>query len=308
MVKPLPAFTRKEIDIRLCIDVWYAGLAPKADAVSLEKNATFQETLKRFKEADANSARLFVETCCCADEMPWKSARLWPSHGADQLGPMAKVLHQKGLKLYFFTHAWMSPFQQRGRRAEFPYCRWDYPYEQSDRMIGVDDHYKLAYPCIISESSFRNNWLQLLSEAIDQGADGVYLMPDEYYFKGHNLSRANCPFCAAEFKNMYGYDSLPKGGGFTVTKVGGTSVINWGKVDDTEQYRKWKLFEYRKIAGVFQSVSAELKRRYPKAQIVMSDNKITEDLGGRGGPARFSRSSGWFGAGLIPPTWVVKTR
>ena len=154
-------------------------------------------------------------------------------------------------------------------------------YEQSDRMIGVDDHYKLAYPCIISDPAFRNNWLELLSEAIEHGADGVYLMPDEYYYKGHNLSRASCPLCAAEFKKMYGYDSLPKGGGFTVAKVGGTSVINRGKVDDTEKYRKWKLFEYRKIADVFQSVSAELKRRYPKAQIVMSDNKITEDLGGR---------------------------
>ena len=135
--------------------------------------------------------------------------------------------------------------------------------------------------CIISEPSFRDNWLQMLSEAIQQGADGVYLMPDEYYFKGHNLSRVNCPLCTAEFKRMYGFDCLPKGGGFTVSKVGATSVINRGKVDDTEQYRKWKLFEYRKIAGVFQSVSAELKRRHPKAQIVMSDNKITEDLGGR---------------------------
>jgi hypothetical protein len=155
------------------------------------------------------------------------------------------------------------------------------PTMSKSHMIGVDDHYKLAYPCIISDPAFRNNWLELLSEAIEHGADGVYLMPDEYYYKGHNLSRASCPLCAAEFKKMYGYDSLPKGGGFTVAKVGGTSVINRGKVDDTEKYRKWKLFEYRKIADVFQSVSAELKRRYPKAQIVMSDNKVTEDLGGR---------------------------
>jgi hypothetical protein len=27
-----------------------------------------------------------------------------------------------------------------------------------------------------------------------------------------------------------------------------------------------------------------------------------------GGPARFGRSSGWFCAWLIPPTWVIKTR
>jgi hypothetical protein len=280
-VKPLPPLVRKEIDIRLCIDVWYAGLPPGKDSGVLADNKTFQETLKRFKEADANSARLFVETCCCADEMPWKSQKLWPGHGADQLGPLAKAFHQNGIKLYFFSHAWMSPFQRRGQRAEMPYCRWDYPYEQSDRLVGVEDHYKVSYPCVISEPSFRNNWLQVLSEAIEQGADGVYLMPDEYFFKGHNLSRVNCPSCTAEFKKMFGFDSLPKGGGSTVTKVGGTSVVNRGKVDDTEQYRKWKLFEYRKIAGVFHSISAELRKRHPKTQIVMSDNKITEDLGGR---------------------------
>jgi len=279
--KPLPAFSRKEIDIRLCIDVWYAGLAAGKDAGPLAENKTFQATLQRFKEADANSARLFVETCCGRDEMPWKSEKLWPGHGGDQLGPLAKAFHQNGLKLYFFSHAWMSPFQRRDQRAVMPYCRWDYPYEQSDRLVGVDDHYKVTYPCVISEPSFRDNWLQMLSEAIQQGADGVYLMPDEYYFKGHNLSRVNCPLCTAEFKKMYGFDSLPKGGGFTVTKVGATSVINRGKVDDTEHYRKWKLFEYRKIAGVFHSISAELKKRHPQAQIVMSDNKITEDLGGR---------------------------
>lgn len=280
-VKTLPEFKRKEIDIRLCIDMWHAGLYPKTDVNALEQNPTFQDMLKHFKEADANSARLFVESCCGADEMPWKSEKLWPGHGNDQLAPLARVLHKNGLKVYFFSHAWMSPFQKRGERAEMPYCRWDYPYEQSDRLVGVDDHYKVTYPCVISDPTFRNNWLEMLSEALDQGADGVYLMPDEYYFKGHNLSRANCPLCTAEFKKMYGYDSMPKGGGFTIDKSGATVVINRGKVEDTEQYRKWKLFEYQKISGLFHSVSAELRKQHPKAQIVMSDNKVTEDLQGR---------------------------
>ena len=279
--KPLPEFKRKEVDIRLSIDTWSAGIGGKADAAGLEENKTFQEMLKRFKDADANSARLMSENGCGADEMPWKSEKLWPGHGCNQLGPLAQVLHKNGIKLYFFTHAWMSPFQKRGERAEMPYCRWDYPYEQSDRLVGVDDHYKVSYPCVISDPGFRDNWLELLSEAIDQGADGVYLMPDEYYFKGHNLSRVNCPLCTAGFKKQYGYDSLPKGGGFTVSKSGATTVINRGKIDDTEQYRKWKLFEYQKIAEVFHQVSAELRKRHPAAEIVMSDNKITEDLGGR---------------------------
>jgi hypothetical protein len=280
-VKPLPAFARKAIDIRLCIDTWHAGVGRNADGAALEENKTFQEMIKRFREADANSARLFAETACCDDEMPWKSEKLWPGHGFNQLAPLAQALHKNGLKLYFFSHAWMSPFQKRGERTVMPYCRWDYPYEQSDRLVGVDDHYTVTYPCVISDPGFRDQWLQMLGEAIDQGADGVYLMPDEYYFKGHNLSRVNCPLCQAGFKKMYGYDALPTGGGFTVSKSGATSVINRGKVEDTEPYRKWKLFEYRKIAELFHHISAELRKRHPKAQIVMSDNKITEDLQGR---------------------------
>ncbi len=280
-VKPLPPFARREIDIRICIDSWHVGMGRNSDAAGLESNKTFQEALARFKEADANSARFFTEGGCCDDEMPWKSEKLWPGHGHDQLAPLAQALHKNGLKLYLFSHAWMSPFQKRGERAVMPYCRWDYPYEQSDRLVGVDEHYKVAYPCVISDPGFRDKWLQMLSEALDHGADGVYLMPDEYYFKGHNLSRVDCPLCQAAFKEMFGYDTLPTGGGFTVRKTGATAVIDRGKVEDTEQYRKWKLFEYRKIADVFHYVSAELRKRHPQAQIVMSDNKTTEDLQGR---------------------------
>ena len=282
--KPLPEFKRKEIDIRLCIDTWHAGLAVgKPLPPDFERSKAFQEMLIRFKEADANSAWLFPETACCDDEMPWKSEALWPGHGNDQLAPLAAALHKKGLKLHFFSHAWMSPFQERGKRAEMPYCRWDYPYEQSDRLVGVVSHYTVTYPCVICDNGFRNKWLQFLKEALDQGTDGVYLMPDEYYFKGHNLSRANCSLCTAEFKKMYGYDAMPKGADASVREGSGgsTAVITGGKVDDSEQYRKWKLFEYRKIADLFHHASAELRKHRPGAQIVMTDNKLTEDLLGR---------------------------
>ena len=279
--KSLPEFKRREIDIRLCIDTWHAGIPRKKDATELEKSKTFQEMLKRFKDADANSARLFIETACCDNEMPWKSEKLWPGHGFDQLAPLCKALHKNNIKLYLFSHAWMSPFQQRGKRAKMPYCRWNYPYEQSDRLVGVMDQYKVTYPCVICDNGFRDKWLELLKGAIEQGADGVYVTPDEYYFKGHNLSRANCPDCTAEFKKMFGYDSIPKGAALSSKKVGATIAVTRGKVEDSEKYRKWKLFEYRKISELFHYVSAELKKYKPSAQLVMSDNKITEDLQGR---------------------------
>ena len=279
--KPLPEFKRKDIDIRLCIDTWHAGLSTKQPCGDLEKSKTFQEMLTRFKEADANSARLFIENSCGDDEMPWKNEKLWPGHGQDNLAPLAAALHKNGLKIYFFSHAWMSPFQERGKRAVMPYCRWDYPYEQSDRLVGVMEQYKVTYPCVICDNGFRDKWLEFLKGALEQGVDGVYLMPDEYYFKGHNLSRVNCPLCTAEFKKMYGFDSLPKGAAFSVTEGGATKVINRGNIEDSEQYRKWKLFEYRKISELFHYVSAELKKFKPAAQIAMSDNKHTEDSGGR---------------------------
>ena len=279
--EPLPAFKRKDIDIRICIDTWHAGIPRAADAVNLENNKTFLSMLKRFQEADANSARLFIETACCDNEMPWKSEKLWPGHGFDQLAPLVRALHKNGLKLYFFSHAWMSPFQKRGERAKMPYCRWDYPYMQSDRIVGIMEQYKVTYPCLISDPEFRDKWLEFLGEALDQGVDGVYLMPDEYSFKGHNLSRVDCPLCTAAFKKMYGYDSLPKAGGISASKVGNTTVVSRGSTKDSEQYRKWKLFEYQKIADLFHSISAELRKHHPQAQIVMSDNKILEDLAGR---------------------------
>lgn len=279
--KALPEFKRKEIDIRLCIDTWNAGIQRKKDAGNLAESKTFQEMVKRFKDADANSARLFIETACCDDEMPWKSETLWPGHGVNQLAPLAAALHANGLKLYFFSHAWMSPFQERDKRAKMPYCRWDYPYEQSDRLIGVMNEYQVRYPCVISDNGFRDNWLEFLKEALKQGVDGVYLTPDEYYFKGHNLSVADCPQCTAEFKAMYGYDTMPRGASFSVGDAGATKAVKRGKIEDSEKYRKWKLFEYNKIAGLFHYVSSELKKMQPTAQIVMSDNKVTEDLSGR---------------------------
>jgi len=268
-VKPLPEFKRKEIDIRISIETFMAGVVPKKTCGTLEESKSFQEMVRRFKEADANSARLFIEKECVDDEMPWKSKKLWPGHGEDHMAPLTAALHKNGLKVYFFAHAWMSPFQERVKRAEMPWNRWDYPYEQSDRLLN-NPQYKVQYPCIISDNGFRDKWLAFLKEALEQGADGVYLQPDEYYFKGHALFRANCPLCTAEFKEMYGYDSMPGG------KFGRIFDI-----EDSEQYRKWKLFEYRKIAGLFHYVSANLKKIKPSAQIVMSDNKTLEDLSGR---------------------------
>ena len=119
----MPALDRREIDIRPCIDVWNAGLQPgkpPAENIAAYK-PLLQDLPAKLKSLDANSARLFVEVCCCEDEMPWKSEKLWPGHGNDYLRFVTKALQEHGgYKVYFFSHAWMSPFQVRGRRHRCP--------------------------------------------------------------------------------------------------------------------------------------------------------------------------------------------
>lgn len=271
-VVPMPNLAAKRnIDIRVCIDTWSAGLTPSSEKKRAVPPSDFMEykpiqnLVSTLKDTDANSVRLFIESPCCSDELPWKNEQLWPGHGDDYLKGLSDALMKQGnFKLYLFSHAWMSPFQKRGERVAMPYCRWDYPYEQSDRLVtSMPEIYKVKYPCVISDNDFREKWTGMMKSALDNGAAGIYLMPDEYYFKGHDLRHADCPSCRAEFKKMYGYDSMPK------------------KPEDTEHYRKWKLFEYQKLSDVFDYTATELRKYKPDAQLIKCDNQAATEGGGR---------------------------
>ena len=271
---PMPPLTKREIDIRLCTDMWSYGL-PTSDCrnpkkmkiarkvASFRNHPGIRKVVRYLKKVDANSVRLFVETPCVYDSLPWKSA-LWENYGDDLLKGLAGELAEQGIKLYYFSHAWMAPFQKRGMRAPMPFCRWDYPYEQSDRVRHIDPgKYKVQYPCTLCDAHFRTTWTQYLCEALDQGASGVYLMPDEWYFKGHDLRYMNCPACTEEFRKMYGYASPP------------------AKIEDSDHYRKWKLFEYRKLAEVFDHAAETIRSRHPEAVIVRSDCAVGNASRGR---------------------------
>ncbi len=256
-VLPLPKFTKKDIDVRLDIDTWMVGIPNNLSNMpdNIENFNGFKKLMKSIREVDANSIRFFAESSAVKNKVSWKS-KVCRNYNIDMLPELIKALHKNGIKLYYFSHAWMSPFQKADKMAPMPWKRWDYPYEQSERLLlKFPQYYKVKYPCVISENDFRDKWLAMMSEVVDCGADGIYLMPDEYCFKGHYLPHADCPACTKAFKKMYGYDSIPK------------------QKQDTEKYRKWKIFEYKKLGELFKYVSAKLKSKKPGLNIVSCANQ-----------------------------------
>ena len=278
-----PKLDEKRIEFTPCIDVWMAGLDYEGKRLpdNLEEYKGFQSLLSKLSDIDATGVRIFLEGNCCQNRMPWKS-KICPNIGKDLLKALIDALHKHGHKSYIFLHAWISPFQSEGKMAPMPWRRWDYPYEQSDLVLskGLDEHYKERYPCVICETDFRDKWLGIMKEVVALGIDGVYVMPDEYYFKGHNLAVVKCPACEREFKKRYGYDSLPK----PISAIGsvytgkGQRKVEIGEdkgeltEKDLEQYRKWELFEYEKLAELFNDIAGELKKLKPELELISCAN------------------------------------
>jgi len=240
------------------------GLSP--DGKTLPDNLTaytpFRAMVDQLRLVDATGVRIFSEAAVGGNIYPWPTD-LGPHAEKNVLKAYVDALHKEGFKAYYFTHAWMVPFQQLDKQAPMPYKRWDYPYEQSDRFVGdpeLSKIYTVKYPCIISDSDYHDKWLKLLSEVVANGIDGVYLMPDEYYFKGHNLPKTDCPTCQQGFKAAFGYDALPP------------------KPADTEQYRKWELFEYNKLEGMYADVALQLKKQKPNLTIFSNGNQAMVQL------------------------------
>lgn len=262
-----PKVTKKELEFILSADVWMAGLVrdgrnfPKDGDVTKLKG--FQNFIEKMKEIDATGIRIFLEGNCCDSKMPWKS-KICPDIGKDMLKGYIDGLHKNGLTATVMLHAWIKPIL-KGKQLPMPWRRWTYPYEQSERLLDdYSNYYKVKYPCVMSENDFRDKWYGIMAEIVDNGADGIYLQPDEYFYKGHTLSKLDkfggCKSCEKAFKKMFGYDKLPK------------------KIKDTEAYRKWKLYEYRQITKLFEDISKKLKKKKPNLQIISCDNQASIEL------------------------------
>jgi len=277
--QPMPIMLKRNIKFTPCIDIWNLGLNNDGSNMpdNIETYPPFTELINQLRDIDADGVRFFFESAAWAGK-PWVT-NYPPGAKKEVLKPVIDALHKRGYTTTMFLHAWMPPIQQEGKQAPDSFKRWDYPYEQSDLVLSKnlrDDKgnpiYTQRYPCIISDDDFKNKWTGILKETVDRGIDDVFVMPDEYYFKGHNLFTVNCPSCQKAFKAEFGYDNLPKPNA-GVNPVSTTDFAPDPRTPiDTEQYRKWKLFEYEGIARLFDSVAAELKKSNPNLITTCSAN------------------------------------
>ena len=315
--KPLPPLPTNKTDIRVCTDWWNWGMEQweKENAklkmengklaaeekpqpeIELKDWGNYKGTIGQLKELGVTSVRMFAESEACGanggfSSFPLKGLPADQQH--DWLAPLAKQLHADGYPIYYFSHAWRAPIQKIGAQPPSPWLRWDYPYMASDALVGINEHYTNWYPCALSDRDFRDKWTALLRGALKAGADGVYLCPDEYFYKGHNLSRCKCESCRKAFKARFGYDALP------VLKPPKVAQNAQGQVAmlqpaDTEQFRKYKVFEYEQLANLFHGVGAALRREFPEAKLVMNENQGS--IGNSNGRLEHTVANDLFGAG-----------
>jgi len=103
------------------------------------------------------------------------------------------------------------------------------------------------FPCIISSAFFKEASTELYSEITRNKAGGIVLGGDEYFVSSHPLPVPPDDPCIAEFKKYYNYPSPPE------------------KVEDTEKYRKWVLFQYEQLARLFKEWNRTMKSINPEA-------------------------------------------
>jgi len=116
-----------------------------------------------------------------------------------------------------------------------------YPMAQSDHH----GEYNPKFPCATNGEFYKNAFSTILQELAASGVTGVDIVPDEFYIENHNLKRmcADDP-CRALFRKQYGLD-VPT------------------KVEDTETYRKWLLFQMESTARLFKVFSDAAKKAAP---------------------------------------------
>jgi len=244
----------------VCFNNWHAGINKYGHGTvsNFSQYPPFKKFVAKLKKLGASKVRYFPEGSCLTDKMPWPS-KLCNNLGTKKLNgepdinilkELTKALHKENIKISVLLHDWITPLQ---RRTEAAFARYGYPREQSDRNPKRPEKYKskpfIKYPCIISDPHFRDTWLKVMEEIASNGVDGINIVTDEYYYKGHSMAREKCENCAKGFKKMYGYESLPS------------------KSSDSEKYKKWKLFEYRQLAKLFKTWAVSMKEKYPKVKL-----------------------------------------
>ncbi len=121
-----------------------------------------------------------------------------------------------------------------------------YPMSQADRHDKRPDK---RFPCVLHGGYWVPAFSQILGEIAGAGVTGVDVTPDEFYVSIHDLQRmpGNDP-CRRLFKQKYGLD-VPE------------------RIENTEQYRKWLLFQAESTADAFKRLADAARKANPGIEL-----------------------------------------
>lgn len=208
----------------------------------LTEHLPFQRMLSQLKEMRINTVWLFPPDGhrVRGDKNP--PMLLYPSKvgygdSINVLTPLSEALHAQGIKLIVMWYANRPPFSIKP---------WQFPLEDSSRFAD-----KEPFDNVLFGRWFKDKWTALMLEALELGADGVAVLPDEYYHRGPRLpvgkdNVTDRPMVEA-FQDRYGYDTSPSA------------------EEDSEKYRAWKLLQYQGLADLTAHFCRAVHEKFPQA-------------------------------------------
>jgi len=158
---------------------------------------------------------------------PWRV--LWPSTVAegwksDWLAAFVKDAHQSGIKVIVTLYDGEAGVRFTPDAGPVP-----------------------GHGCTLNGDWYRDRWARVFAEAVEHGADGVALCPDEFTHGGHWLAKmTDDDPCHARFKEAFGHDRAPRAGG------------------DNDQFRDWQRFVYQSVGNLFGDFAAAVRKANPK--------------------------------------------
>jgi len=208
----------------------------------LADHPPFRKLVENLKRMNANTVWLFPPDARGSQLPDPLKTMVYPSrvtHGIEKnvLSAMCEGMHAQGIRVIVMWLANIPPFSTEA---------WQFPLEENSRFPKAKQFENVLYG-----DFFKEKWGDLMIEALELGADGVAVLPDEYYYKGPNLplvadNQTDQPMVAA-YKKRFGYDAPPP------------------RIEDTRRYRAWVLLQYQGLANLVKGWCERIREKFPEA-------------------------------------------
>ncbi|MEW5910897.1 MAG: hypothetical protein AB1659_13925, partial [Thermodesulfobacteriota bacterium] len=170
----IPQIKKSRFRRLICADLWMWGIQVKNDpnikAEGLTDNPTYKRTLEMVKRMGVEGILIDLTDSSSQNLMPWPS-KVCRGTKENFLKVLTDSLHQDGLEVFVELLHNITPFET---------TKFHYPQEETSRYPEMKQ-----YPSIIHGNHYRENWMIILKEIMECGADGVGVSFDEQYYKGH---------------------------------------------------------------------------------------------------------------------------